>query len=180
MPVNLRETDIDGAWIVEPDVHRDERGSFVRTFDHQLFVARGFETRWAHFSLSTNDRRGTLRGLHFQASPHEETKLVQCLRGAAHDVIVDLRRRSPSYGRHLAVVLEATSRLALYVPPGVAHGFQTLEDDTVIGYHITPDYAPDHTRGVRFDDPAFGIAWPLPVAVISARDRAFPDYRAVQ
>ena len=127
--------------------------------------------------MSLSKRKGTLRGMHFQAAPFPETKLVRCTRGAMHDVIIDLRPESPTYTRHVAVVLTADNHTMLYVPAGFAHGFQTLEDDTEVAYQISEFYSPDHARGVRWDDPAFGIRWPDDERTISDRDRAYPDFR---
>jgi dTDP-4-dehydrorhamnose 3,5-epimerase len=174
--VTLRDTIIPGAWVVEPVRHHDERGYFARTYDHDSFSRHGLSTAWRQSSLSFNARAGTLRGLHFQRAPHQEIKLVRCSRGAIHDVIVDLRPSSPAFGKHVAVTLSAGNGICLYIPAGVAHGFQTLEDDTEVAYQITADYAPAAAAGVRFEDPALGIAWPLPVTVISERDRQLPRF----
>jgi dTDP-4-dehydrorhamnose 3,5-epimerase len=172
--VTLRETAIPGAWIVEPVRHHDERGFFARTFDVDTFGRHGLVTAWRQCSVSFNARAGTVRGLHFQRAPHRETKLVRCVRGAILDVIVDLRPASVAFGQHVAVPLSADNGVAVYIPEGVAHGFQTLEDGSEVFYQITPDYAADAVAGVRFDDPILGIVLPLPVSVISARDRELP------
>jgi dTDP-4-dehydrorhamnose 3,5-epimerase len=174
--VTLRELAIPGAWIIDPIRHHDERGFFARIFDYETFDRHGLATQWRQSSLSFNARSGTVRGLHFQRSPHEEIKLVRCPRGSVHDVIVDLRPASSAFGRHVAVTLSAGNGLALYIPAGVAHGFQTLQDDTEVAYQITADYAAAAAAGVRFDDPALGILWPLPVSVISERDRGLPPF----
>lgn len=163
-----------GAWILEPERHADERGSFARTFDEAVFARRGLVTHFPQHSVSFNRRRGTLRGLHLQAAPHEETKLVRCSRGAVVDVAVDLRPGSATYRAHLAVELSADNGRQLYIPQGCAHGFQTLADDTELHYLISTPYMAAAVRGYRWDDPAFGIEWPLPVTVISERDRALP------
>jgi dTDP-4-dehydrorhamnose 3,5-epimerase len=165
---------IGGAWIIDIDPHTDERGFFARTFDRQEFAAHGLETEWVQCSVSTNILRGTVRGLHYQREPHAERKLVRCTRGAIHDVLVDLRPASPTFGRHCAVELSAANHRSVYIPAGVAHGYQTLADDTEVTYHITPEYVPAAAAGVRFDDPALAVAWPLPVTLISARDRSLP------
>ena len=162
--------------IIDPEPVEDERGSFARTFCAEEFAARGLETRFVQQSVSHNRRRGTLRGMHYQAAPHSETKLIRCTAGAVYDVLVDLRGESPTFKRWIAVELTARSRRALYVPPGLAHGFLTLEDETEIHYQITPAYRPEASRGVRWDDPSFGIDWPLEPTVISAKDHAYPDY----
>lgn len=170
------ETSLPGAWLLEPERVEDERGYFARTYSRQEFAARGLDPEIAQCSVSWNRRRGTLRGLHFQAAPHEETKLVRCTRGSVWDAIVDLRPGSPTLERHFAAVLSAERGNSLYVPKGFAHGFITLEDATEVSYQISAPYAPESARGYRWDDPAFAIPWPEPPAVISARDRALPLY----
>jgi dTDP-4-dehydrorhamnose 3,5-epimerase len=172
--MRFTETELAGAFVVDLEPHRDERGFFARAFDAAEFERRGLSGAVAQVSLSHNDRRGTLRGMHF-AAPQGETKLVRCVRGAMHDVIVDVRPGSATRGRHVAVELSAGNRRALYVPEGFAHGFQTLADDTEVLYQIAQYHTPGSERGLRFDDPALGIEWPLPVTVISARDRAWPS-----
>jgi len=174
--VRFEPTPLSGAWIVALEPHADERGFFARVWCAEEFGARGLETRVAQTSLSLNRRRGTLRGMHWQAAPHEETKVVRCVRGAMFDVIIDLRPASPTYARHFAVELSAENRLALYVPKGFAHGFQTLADDTEVLYQISEFYAPAAGRGARWNDPAFGIRWPIAEPILSARDRDYPDF----
>ncbi len=132
----------------------------------------------AQSSLSSNFRRGTLRGIHYQAAPHEETKLVRCVRGAIFDVIIDLRPESPTFRRHIAFELSHRNGLALYVPRGCAHGFQTLDDDTEVWYQMSEFHHPESARGVRWDDPAFGIAWPIAAPILLPRDAAYPDFDA--
>jgi dTDP-4-dehydrorhamnose 3,5-epimerase len=171
------ETPLAGAFVITPEPVEDARGSFARTWCRAEFEARGLDVRIAQCSTSLNRRTGTLRGLHFQVAPFAETKLVRCTRGAIHDVIVDLRPGSPTFTRHFAVRLSAEDRTMLYVPPGFAHGFQTLEDDTEVFYQISEFHAPAHARGVRWDDPAFGIAWPPAERIISEQDRSYPDFR---
>lgn len=166
-----------GACLVTPEPHADVRGEFARIWDPHAFAAAGLDPAIAQCSLSVSRRRGTLRGLHFQAAPHEEAKLVRCVRGAIHDVIVDLRPGSARFLRHEAVALSHADRRALYVPRGFAHGFQTLEDDTEVLYQISTPYSPEHARGVRWDDPAFGIRWPLLPPILLERDAAYPDFR---
>jgi len=167
-------TRIAGAEIIDIAPHHDERGFFARTWCRNELGDRGLVTALAQESVSFNKRRGTLRGLHYQQAPHAETKIVRCTRGAIFDVIVDLRADSPTYLRWLGVELSAENRRALYIPEGLAHGFQTLADDSEIFYQISEFYAPQAAAGCRYDDPAFAIAWPLPVAVISERDRSWP------
>jgi dTDP-4-dehydrorhamnose 3,5-epimerase len=151
---------------------------FARTFCSREFADHGLESVFVQCSVSFNRREGTLRGLHSQRPPHEEAKLIRCVRGSIFDVALDLRPGSPTLLRHVAVELTAANRRALYVPQGVYHGFQTLEDETEVLYQMSTDHAPDHGAGVRWDDPSFGIDWPLPVRVISARDASYPDHPA--
>jgi dTDP-4-dehydrorhamnose 3,5-epimerase len=172
----FRELNLPGAFVLEPERIEDERGFFARAFSEDEFAARGLDPTVVQCSLSFNRRRGTLRGMHYQAAPAEEAKLVRCVRGAIHDVIVDVRPGSPTLGRHAAARLDADNRFALYVPPGFAHGFQTLEDDTELYYQMSSGYSPEHARGFRHDDRELGIAWPLPVSVISERDRTLPRF----
>jgi dTDP-4-dehydrorhamnose 3,5-epimerase len=167
--------DIPGVWLVEPHPVHDERGFFARTFCAREFADHGLETCFVQHSTSYSDARGTLRGLHFQKSPHDEVKLVTCLKGAIWDVVVDLRRGSPTFLRWQAFELSEDNRARLYIPKGVAHGFQSLTDAVEVNYLISTFYAPDATSGVRYDDPAFGIDWPLPPAALSERDRNWPD-----
>jgi dTDP-4-dehydrorhamnose 3,5-epimerase len=175
--VIFSETALPGAWVLEPERLEDERGFFARSWCAREFGQRGLATRLVQCNVSFNKRRGTLRGMHYQAAPHQEAKLIRCTRGAIHDVIIDLRSDSPTFRRHVAVVLDADNRRMLYVPEGMAHGFQTLEDDTEVFYQMSEFYAPDHARGVRWDDRAFGIRWPEAERTISARDRSYPDFR---
>lgn len=172
----FRPTAIPGVVVVEPERLADERGFFARTFCAREFAAHGLAASLVQCSLSFNPRRGTLRGMHYQEAPHGEAKLVRCTRGRIHDVALDLRRDSPAFRRHVAVELSAENRLALHLPPGVAHGFLTLEDGCEVAYQMSEFFDPSAGRGVRFDDPAFAIAWPAPVAVVSDRDRAYPDF----
>ena len=170
------ETKISGAFLIQPQRIEDERGFFARTFCVRELAEHGLDPRVVQRSLSSNSRRGTLRGLHFQTPPHAENKLVSCSQGAIYDVIVDLRPTSSSYRQWLAVTLTASNLDALFIPAGCAHGFMTLEDDTVVRYDISEHYAPDAARGIRFDDPAFGIEWPGAPTVVSPRDLAFPPF----
>ncbi len=170
------KTDLAGAWLVEPEPARDTRGWFARTFCEREFGAHGLETRFPQHSTSQNVQRGTLRGMHFQRAPHAEVKLVRCLKGAIWDVIIDLNPDSPTYRRWQGFELSAENMRQLYIPKGFAHGFQTLKDDCQIGYLISEFYAPDAAAGVRWDDSAFAIEWPLPVSEISDKDRAWPDF----
>ena len=170
----FQETPLPGAFVIEPERFEDERGFFARTWCRREFAERGLSTELAQCNTSFNTRQGTLRGMHFQVAPHAETKLVRCTRGAIYDVIIDLRPDSPAYRRWFAVELTAANLRQLYIPTGFAHGFQTLVDGSEVFYQISEFYHPDSVRGVRWDDPAFGIVWPLPVSVISPRDQAYP------
>ncbi len=169
-------TTLDGAFVIEPEPHHDARGLFARTWCQRELGARGLDARIAQCSTSFNKTKGTLRGMHYQAAPRGETKLVRCTRGSMFDVIVDLRPDSPTFTRWFGVVLSADNRKAMYVPVGFAHGFQTLEDDTEVFYQISEFYSADHSRGVRWDDPAFDISWPPDERTIVERDRGYPDF----
>ena len=173
----FRETALQGAYILELEAAQDERGSFARTFCERDFEAQGLNSRFVQCSISVNTRRGTLRGMHYQVEPNAETKLVHCVRGSLYDVIIDLRPQSTTYCRWVGVELSALNNRLLYVPAGFAHGFQTLEDDTAVYYQISTFYAPQSARGVRWDDPAFAIKWPLPDSLISDKDSSLPDYQ---
>lgn len=172
------ETRLRGAFVIEPERLEDERGFFARVWCQREFAAHGLSTALAQSNLSFNRQQGTLRGLHYQATPHQEIKLVRCTRGAIYDVIVDLRPESRTFKQHAVVVLSAENHKALYVPEGFAHGFQTLQDNTEVLYQMSAFYVPESARAVRWDDPGLAIAWPLPVSVISARDREAPDLTA--
>jgi len=174
--MKFHPTRLDGAWLIELLPVKDERGAFVRTFCEREFGERGLETRFVQHSLSVNARKGTLRGMHFQRAPHEEVKLVRCQRGAVWDVIVDLRPASPSYFQWQGFELSAENGMQLYVPKGFAHGFQTLSDECDVFYLISEFYAADASTGLRHDDARFAIEWPLPVSVMSEKDRAWPDF----
>lgn len=170
----FRQTSLPGAWVLEPERFVDERGFFARTYCRTDFAERGLEPAVAQCSVSYNHRRGTVRGLHFQIAPHEEVKLVRVTRGALWDVIVDLRAGSPTFRQHFGIVLSANAGNQLYIPKGMAHGFQTLKDGTEVSYQISELYAPEAARGFRWDDPAFAIPWPELVTVISEKDRNLP------
>ncbi len=172
--VLFTETPIRGAFVVEPEPRADERGLFARTWCRQELADRGFLGRVAQCGVSFSPRRGTLRGLHYQTEPHGEEKLVRVTRGAAYDVIVDLRGNSATFGRWFAVELTCDNRWALAIPSGCAHGLLTLADDTEVFYQMSAPYCPAAARGVRWDDPAIGIDWPEAVQVISERDRSWP------
>ena len=170
----FRETSLKGAFTIELEPHRDERGQFVRTWCQDEFRRNGIDMAFAQAAASINTERGTLRGLHWQAPPHQEAKLVRCVRGGIYDVIVDLEPKSPTFGQWLGVTLTGGSQLMLFIPQGFAHGFQTLVDDTEVSYQLSAGHAPASGRGLRYDDPALAIDWPLPVSRISERDRSWP------
>jgi dTDP-4-dehydrorhamnose 3,5-epimerase len=170
------ETPLPGAVVIEPELLEDARGFFARMWCERELGARGLVTRIAQCSTSFNKKKGTLRGMHFQLAPFAETKIVRCTRGSMYDVIIDLRPGAPTFTRHFAVELTAENRKALYVPAGFAHGFQTLEDNTEVFYQISELYSSSHARGVRWDDPAFGITWPDDERTIADRDRTYPDF----
>jgi dTDP-4-dehydrorhamnose 3,5-epimerase len=176
--VIFRETHLTGAYVIDPEPSPDERGLFARTWCDTEFGSRGLSPRIRQCSTSFNSRRGTLRGMHYQAAPYAEVRLVRCTRGAIHDVIIDLRPDSPTFCRYFGVELTAENRRAVYVPEGFAHGFQTLEDCSEVFYQMSESYRADHARGVRWDDPTFGIVWPdTDERVMSTRDRQYPDFR---
>jgi len=172
----FHDLEIPGAYLLEPERKEDRRGFFARTFCRDELEDRGLDPAVVQCNISVNHRRGTVRGMHWQAEPYCEVKLVRCTAGAIHDVILDLRPQSPTFKRHLGVDLDADNRLSLYIPKGLAHGFQSLVDDTEVFYQMSEFYHPDHARGVRWNDPAFSIAWPLPVTEISDKDLGFPDF----
>jgi dTDP-4-dehydrorhamnose 3,5-epimerase len=169
------ETGVLGAFAIAPERIEDERGFFARSFSATELTARGLDAAVAECSVAFNRVSGTLRGLHYQRPPHAETKLVRCTRGAVYDVVVDLRPDSPSYLSHAAVELSAENRLTLYVPRGCAHGYLTLSDGAELTYLISSPYVAEAAAGVRWDDPAFRIAWPSAPRTISPRDAAFTD-----
>ena len=173
----FKPTSLSGVVVVEPERHADERGSFARTYCADEFRANGLDSRIAQCSTSFNGRAATLRGLHYQREPYGEVKLVRCTRGAVFDVAVDLRADSPTYCRWVGVELTAENGRALYVPEGCAHGFLTLVDGSEVYYQISQPFRPEAGAGVRWDDPAFGVAWPFAPAVIADRDATYPDYQ---
>jgi dTDP-4-dehydrorhamnose 3,5-epimerase len=170
--MNFDPLSLAGAFRIQLDPIADDRGFFARRFCAESFARHGLETDFVQRSISFNARRGTLRGLHFQAPPAVETKIVRCTHGAAFDVIVDLRRGSPTFGRWHGEEITAGNRIMLYVPKGFAHGFQTLSDQTELDYEITPAYVPGARRGIRFDDPDLAIPWPVAETILSYEDRA--------
>jgi dTDP-4-dehydrorhamnose 3,5-epimerase len=175
--MRFTETKVAGAFLIEPEPVADERGFFARAWDRAELETRGLDAGLAQCSISFSHRRGTLRGLHYQVAPHQEVKLIRCTQGAIWDVALDLRADSPTYGAWFGTELSAANRAMLYIPRGCAHGQLTLTDSTEVFYQISAPYAPEAARGVRFDDPAFGIEWPIEVEVINDRDRSYPDVR---
>lgn len=170
-------TNLSGAYLIRPEHIRDERGFFLRTWCKQEFQEHGLDVDLVQCNVSYNRRKGTVRGMHFQESPYGEVKIVRCVRGAIYDVIVDLRPESPTFKNHVAVELSATNADMLYVPQGFAHGFQTLENHSEVSYFMGSEYVPEAARGVRWDDPAFGIKWPIKSSItISEKDRNYSNY----
>ena len=174
----FRATNLAGAYVVDIDKFEDTRGFFARTWCQTEFENQGLISRMVQTSISFNEQKGTLRGLHFQTAPSREAKLVRVTQGAIFDVIVDLRPNSSTFLKHFSIKLDAWNRSALYIPPGFAHGFQTTENDCEIYYMMTDFYQPEYASGVRWDDPAFGIAWPEDDRIILERDRTYPDFSA--
>jgi dTDP-4-dehydrorhamnose 3,5-epimerase len=174
------ETPLAGAYLIELERRDDDRGFNARAWCEREFGEQGLNPRLVQANVIFNRRKGTLRGMHYQVPPHAESKLFRVTRGAIHDVIIDLREDSPTYEQSAGFELRADSYRMLYVPERFAQGFQTLEDDTELTYQVSEFYAPEFERGIRHDDPAFGLDWPLPVAAISPKDRSWPDYRGAR
>ena len=176
--MTFTETPLEGAWIIDIDRIEDERGFFARAFSPDEFAARGLDSTLAQCNVAWNHRRGTIRGMHFQRAPMQEVKIVRCTRGAILDTIIDLRPGSPTFCQWISVELTEDNRRMLYIPFGCAHGYQTLVDGVETYYHVSAPYSPEHASGVRWNDPRFGLRWPLEPTVISARDRDWPDFDA--
>ena len=172
--MRITGTAIPGVAVLELELREDERGFFARTFCREEFLAAGLEPLVEQCNLSFNHRAGTLRGMHYQVHPAPEAKLVRCTRGAIVDQVVDMREGSPTYLQHVSVELTADNRRALYVPPFFAHGYQTLVDGTEVVYQVSGAYVPGTERGLRYDDPALGLTWPLPVTAVSPKDAQWP------
>jgi dTDP-4-dehydrorhamnose 3,5-epimerase len=174
----FKETNLKGAFVIEPEKFEDQRGFFARAFSQQEFMDHGLPGHFVEAGISFSLRKHTVRGMHFQAAPHAQAKLVRCTRGAIYDAMIDLRPESPTYKQWFAHELTERNRLLLYIPEGFAHGFQTLEDESEIFYQLSEHYTPASERGVRWNDPAFGIQWPeTENIIINERDRTYPDYR---
>jgi dTDP-4-dehydrorhamnose 3,5-epimerase len=173
------ETKLRGAFVMELEKFEDERGFFAHGWSPRELGAHGLEAPLAESAISFNKKRGTLRGMHYQASPHGQVKIVRCTRGAIYDVIIDLRPESPTFKQWFGIELSAANRLMLYIPTDFAHGFQTLEDESELSYHMSQSYVPESATGVRWNDPAFDISWPQPVSVMAERDRCYPDLASI-
>ncbi len=167
------EAKLKGTFIIEPERLDDERGFFARTFCQKEFEDKGLNPKVAQCNISFNRKRGTLRGMHYQVAPHEEAKIIHCTKGAIYDVTIDLNPGSPTFKQWLSVELTAENRRMLYVPEGFAHGFQTIDDNTEVFYQMSEFYHPECGRGIRWDDPAFGVKWPIEKKIISAKDCAY-------
>lgn len=173
-------TPIEGVFVISPEARSDERGFFARIFCAEEFAKYGLNSQWVQMNNSFTTQKGTIRGLHFQRAPSAEVKLVRCIRGIVWDVVVDLRSDSPTFGKWYAAELSAENRAMMYVPEGVAHGFQSLTDDSELLYMVSAAYSPMCEGGLRFDDPTVGITWPLSVSVLSDRDRNLPLFHAIE
>lgn len=176
--MQFTETQLPGVFVIELNRLEDERGWFARTWCRDEFAQHGLPVEWTQNSLSHNTQRGTLRGLHFQMAPNAEAKLIRCVAGGVHDVALDLRPDSSTFKQSIAIELSAVNGRALFLPEGIAHGFQTLADDSTLFYQMTTPYVAEAASGVRWDDPAFDMDWPLPDPILNDRDLAWPDFTA--
>ncbi len=174
--MKFTETKIAGVFVIELERHEDDRGWFARAWCREEFSAHGLPTDLAQTNLSHNTQLGTVRGMHFQTAPHAEVKLVRCVAGVVHDVALDLRSESATFKQSFATELSADNGRAVFLPKGIAHGFQTLTDDSTLFYQMSAPYAPESASGVRWDDAAFQIEWPIAEAIVCDRDAAFPDF----
>ena len=174
--MKFNETKINGVFVIELKKHADERGWFARAWCREEFAAHGLPTDLAQTNLSHNTQRGTVRGMHFQTAPHAEAKLVRCIAGAVHDIALDLRPESPTFKQSVATELSADNGRAVFLPEGIAHGFQTLTDDATLFYQMSAPYMPEAGSGVRWNDAAFQIEWPIAEAIVCERDQAFKDF----
>jgi dTDP-4-dehydrorhamnose 3,5-epimerase len=174
--VIFTETRLRGAFLIEPEKREDERGFFARAWCQEEFQSHNLNPRTVQCNISFNKEKGTLRGMHYQTAPFPEAKLVRCTRGSIYDVIIDLRPGSSTFKQHIAEVLTSNNYKMFYVPEGFAHGFQSLEDHSEVFYQMTEFYSPQHARGVRYNDPVFGIKWPISSAIMTERDRKYPDF----
>lgn len=176
-PLIFAEIELNGAFLIEPERIEDKRGFFARSWCKREFDQHGLKTEFVQCNISFNRKRGTLRGMHYQSAPYEETRLVRCTKGAIYDVIIDLRPDSQTFLEWFSIELTEDNRKMLYIPEGFAHGFLTLKDNTEVFYQMSKFYAPGHAKGVRWNDPAFNIMWPIDVKVISQKDKKIPDFR---
>ena len=175
--MHFTETKLKGLFIIDIEAHKDERGFFARSWCEDEFKNHGLDSRLVQCNISSNKRRGTLRGMHYQVAPFPEAKLVRCTRGAIYDVIVDIRTTSPTFGHWLGIELTEDNHRATFIPVGFAHGFQTLQDNSEILYQMSEFYHPECAHGVRWNDPAFKIDWPIDRPIISQRDNGFPNFQ---
>ena len=171
--MKFQETELNGAYLIELERNEDERGFFTRVWDKKLYEEKGLNSELSQISFSYSKKRGTLRGMHFQKKPFEETKLVRCTKGKIFDVIIDLQPESSTYKKWFSIELSADNLQALYIPEGFAHGFQTLEDNCEVCYHMSNWFSPEHTRGIRYDDEEFNIEWPIDNPIISKKDLSY-------
>ena len=174
--MKFQETELNGAYLIELERNEDERGFFTRVWDKKLYEEKGLNSELSQISFSYSKKRGTLRGMHFQKKPFEETKLVRCTKGKIFDVIIDLQPESSTYKKWLSIELSADNLQALYIPEGFAHGFQTLEDNCEVCYHMSNWFSPEHARGIRYDDEEFNIEWPIDNPIISKKDLSYDRY----
>jgi len=173
----FKELKLRGIWLIKIEEHKDERGFLARTFCNEEFKQHGIDFDMVQCNLSHNKKKGTLRGMHFQNPPYEEAKIVTCMKGAIYDVIIDLRRESATYGNFSALELRDDDYRMLYIPEGFAHGFQTLEDNTLVYYQMSEFYHVEAAKGIRWNDPLFKILWPLAVKIVSKKDLSYPDFQ---
>ncbi|MGZ3633262.1 MAG: dTDP-4-dehydrorhamnose 3,5-epimerase [Parachlamydiaceae bacterium] len=173
-------TPLEGAYLIDLEVKEDERGFFARLFCEKEFATHGLKPSFVQSNNSLSKHKGTLRGLHYQLAPMEEAKLVRCVQGVCYDTILDLRQHSKTFGQSFGAILSTENRRMMYVPPGFAHGFLTLANDTELIYFVSEYYSPELERGIRWNDPSFSIYWPIAPIVISERDRLHPDYSPLQ
>ena len=174
--MKFEPTKFEGLYVITPELATDNRGYFSRFYCKESFDQMGIISLFSQSSISYNRQKGTLRGLHFQSEPYEEEKIVKCIRGSIYDVVIDLRKSSGTYKQWFSMELTADNRKSLFIPKGFAHGFQTLEDDSEVLYQISGKYMPDHGMGIRWDDEAFKIEWPLEIRCVSDKDLSFPPY----
>lgn len=170
------ETTLPGSYVIELEKYEDERGYFARIFCQKEFNERGLQDTFVQSNISYNRHKGTLRGMHYQAEPYGEVKVVSCTAGEIYDVIIDLRHNSATYCKWFGIILSAENERSLYIPKGFAHGFQTLRDDSLVQYQMGEFYHPEYARGIRWNDPLFDISWPLSVVIVSDKDRSYPDF----